>query len=157
MKKIITEKSVLANWYTLILEAEQKTSLVLNDKIESYTIFLLIRFTERAEFAKSVIAIDFLKTLNLKGQQQRNELQILGDKCLLLSGLFPEIATKKRVNVNYFMSMGQNAYQQLYYLESYRDNDQIYGQLTESFPMITKVLGAMRDISKLDNNKLYKL
>jgi len=153
MTKIITQASILASWYRIIAEAEEKIDMQLDEELESYTVFMLIRFTEKTEIGKSIIAIDFLNALSMHGTQHQQELQSIGDKCLLLSGLFPGIATKRRVDVSYFMGMGQNAYQQLNALTEH--DETLYANLTENFGEITKVLGAIRPVAKEGNHRLW--
>lgn len=147
MQKIIAHTSIIANWYALIGEAELKSDIMLSDTVENYTALLLVRFTGQAELAESIIAVDFLEALNFKGKKQREKLQMLGDKCLLLSGLFPDIAERKCVTIDYFVSMGQNAYQQRHNLGRHNQEDELYRELNENFSPIIQVLDAMRDIS----------
>jgi hypothetical protein len=41
---------------------------------------------------------------------REQSLREVGDRCLLIAGLFPALAERRRVNVRYFMDIGRSAY-----------------------------------------------
>src|SRR5437899_10481277 len=110
MSRLIIQPTEIAQWQELIKEAENSSQLVLNEELESYLVFLLIRFTGQPQLAKSVLALEFLENSRCLGQKQQEELRNVGDKCLLISGLFPGRAQRRRVKISYFVQLGQNAY-----------------------------------------------
>lgn len=70
-------------------------------------------------------------------------LRDVGDKSLLFCGLFPGMAEKKHVNLNYFSEMGQAAYLTISELHQ-RENAHLFLQLSTQFTMLQQVLQAMR-------------
>lgn len=69
-------------------------------------------------------------------------MQEVGDKCLLFSGLFPNITTKRHVKIGYFVNLGQAAYGVI----SKTKND-IYSALSEQFIPLMDVLQTIRRYS----------
>jgi len=89
MAKIILEPTTLAQWYGLVTEAEGLTEVSLVEEIESYLVFMLMRYTEDSSLSSSVLALEFLEGINGAGGESDAKLQGVGDQCLLYSGLFP--------------------------------------------------------------------
>lgn len=108
-------QNTTALWYSLVNEAQAAFPDKLEEEVESYLVFLLIRFTSKPEIASSVLALDFLHGLEETGNLQAELLRDVGDKCLLISGLFPSHAERRRVHVSYYVELGQSAYGSLGY------------------------------------------
>jgi len=143
MNNIVIEPTTTAQWQSLVCEAEASANLQLDETLESYLVFTLMRFTQRPELTSSIIALEFLDATQNQGQQQYEQLRDVGDKCLLLSGLFPLTAKRRLVSLGYFVNMGRSAYQQLH--------DKIhgfYGQLAADFVPMMDVLHAIGEINQ---------
>ncbi len=54
--KLIVHPTDLAQWHALINEAQAMRSLQLAEDLESYVVFLLMRFTSRPEIASTILA-----------------------------------------------------------------------------------------------------
>lgn len=106
---------------------------------------MLMRFTERADLVARAMALEFLDA-QTDGSQQPERLRDVGDKCLLFSGFFPQIAERRLVRVSYFVRLGRSAYNQLASLVD-READQLYGRLAQAFVPVMDVLQAMRGLS----------
>lgn len=145
MDKIILHPTETSQWHALINEAQALRNLTLSEDIESYLVFLLMRFTTQPKLAESVLAIDFFESHQLIGQQRFEQLKVLGDKCLLFSGLFPEHAERKRVKVRYFIDLGQSAYSTIS-IEEECDTRTLYSSLAQDFVVVMDVLNATREI-----------
>ncbi len=102
-----------AQWNKLVLEAEEAIHIHLDEDLESYLVFLLMRFHTRPEIAKSVMALEYLEGLQASGQVRREQMRSVGDQCLLYSGLFPQRARKSRVTIGYYVDLGRSAYRNL--------------------------------------------
>jgi hypothetical protein len=85
MDKLIIQPTAMAEWHSLVLEAEVASSLELGEELESYLVFLLLRFSARPEMAQSILALEFLQSLHTLGEKRLEQLRDLGDKCLLFS------------------------------------------------------------------------
>ncbi|MGL6030241.1 MAG: hypothetical protein ACRC0B_06015 [Legionella sp.] len=150
MKQLILHPTDLSQWHALVNEAQAATHIILNEPTESYLVFLLMRFSQGPELIESVIALDFLHAVNKPRLVQVEHLKAIGDKSLLFCGLFPGMAKRRHVNLNYFTEMGQSAYLTAGELQQ-KDQADLYFQLSSQFSTLQQVLRAMRGEYLPDN------
>lgn len=143
MSKLILHPTDTSQWHALVNEAQASTRLILNEGTESYLVFLLMRFSQTTHLLESVIAIDFLESMQLVGSRQREQLKDVGDKSLLFCGLFPGMANRRHVSLEYFSDIGQAAYLSVGDLEEAQSSN-LYYQLSEQFITMQQILQAMR-------------
>ncbi len=144
MTKILLEPTATAQWHGLVREAARACNSDLDEELESYLVFLLMRFAQRPEMARSVLALDYLR--GLQQPRQRDRLQNVGDQCLLYSGLFPQRARRRRVSLSYYVDLGRGAYLQLgESLE--RSWGRLFERLSEGFVRLRDVLQATRALN----------
>lgn len=143
MKQLILHPTDLSQWHALVNEAQAATQIILNEPTESYLVFLLMRFSQGTKLIESVIALDFLHAANKPRLVQVEYLKEIGDKSLLFCGLFPGMAKRRHVNLNYFTEMGQAAYLTAGELQQKEQAD-LYFQLSSQFNTLQQVLQAMR-------------
>lgn len=110
MNSLVLHPTAVAQWHALINDAQHTSQVLLNEELESYLVFLLVRFAGQPQMAQSVLALEFLESVSEAGRRSSEKLQEVGDKCLLFSGLFPGRAKKRRVEISYFVDLGQSAY-----------------------------------------------
>lgn len=152
MKKLILHPTDLSQWHALVNEAQVATRLILNENTESYLVFLLMRFAQATQLLESVVALDFLESMRAPGKKQVELLRDVGDKSLLFCGLFPGIADRRHVRLEYFSDMGQAAYLTVSELQE-SEWANLYFQLSEQFTKMQQILQAMRS-SYLDLNEI---
>lgn len=145
MKTLVLQPTDLAQWHTLVHEAQQACHSRLDEVLESYLVFLLMRFCDQPQLVGKVMAMEFLEAQGA-GEQQPARLRDVGDQCLLFSGLFPQLAERRLVRISYFVGIGRSAYDQLAQLVD-RQSDRLYAQLAEAFVAVMDVLQAMRGLS----------
>ena len=63
MNHIVTEPTATAQWKHLVHEAEERAHLTLNETLESYLVFTLMRFTQRPQLVNGIMALEFLNSL----------------------------------------------------------------------------------------------
>src|SRR3990167_7670565 len=107
MSKLILYPTDTCQWHALVNEAQAATQLILDENMESYLVFLLKRFSESSQWVESLVALDFLEAMQVSSRRQVELLRDVGDKSLLFSGLFPEVAAHRHVRLTYFTEMGQ--------------------------------------------------
>jgi hypothetical protein len=142
MNKLILHPTDISQWHALVNEAQASTSLVLNENTESYLVFLLMRFSQTTQLMESVIALDFLESMRASGKRQVERLRDVGDKSLLFCGLFPGMAVKRHVRLEYFSDLGQAAYLTVSELEESKSAG-LYSQLSDQFIKLQQILRAM--------------
>ncbi|MBA2709164.1 MAG: hypothetical protein H0U57_01025 [Tatlockia sp.] len=142
MKTLILHPTELSQWHALVYDAQASTSLMLNENTESYLVFLLMRFSQSSQLIESIIALDFLESLPKPRIRQAELLRDVGDKSLLFCGLFPGMAKRRHVSLDYFSDMGQAAY--FTAGEMHESQSGLYLQLSQQFLVLQQVLRAMR-------------
>jgi len=145
MSELLIHTSAIEEWLNLVSEAESAAKLQLDEEMQSYLVFLLMRFTEQPELAASVLAVEYLQSMQAQGRLGHDQLRNVGDKCLLYSGLFPERAERRRVKISYFVDLGRSAYHQLSdRLE--HSAATMYLQLADAFVSLMDILQTMRTL-----------
>lgn len=145
MKSLVLQPTETAQWHALVSEAQQACHLQLDEALESYLVFMLMRFAERPDLAAKIMALEFLGA-QARDPRQHDKLREVGDQCLLFSGLFPQIPERRLVRVSYFVHLGRGAYEQLSSIVD-RKSHRLYRRLADAFVGIMDVLQAMRGIS----------
>ena len=143
MKQLILHPTDTSQWHALVNEAQASTRMVLNENTESYLVFLLMRFSQTTQLMESVVALDFLHSMRTHGRRQIELLRDVGDKSLLLCGLFPGMASRHHVTLDYFSGLGQAAYLTVGELQEPNTAD-LYYQLSHQFLRMQQILQAMR-------------
>jgi hypothetical protein len=88
-----------------VKETQQATGYELPETLEAYVSMLLAAHMEKPDFlpthsfAKAWLTID-----PNSGAKQ------LGDTCLFVTGVFPEYACARGMNINYYVSIGKGSY-----------------------------------------------
>lgn len=141
-RALIIHPTAMAEWHTLLFEAQERCRVHLDEAMESYLVFLLMHFTQAPHVINSVLGLEFLQSLRPGAQQQLKEV---GDKCLLFSGLFPGKAAQRRVKLSYFIRLGQTAY--ALFSQQEPAQEALYGQLCQEFPRLIDVLLSLRQHS----------
>lgn len=143
MSEVVINHSETAQWYRLVNEAQAAAGTHLPEEVESYLVFLLMRFRSRPEMAGRILALDYLRGLLSAGRVRQQRLQEVGDHCLLLSGFFPQRARRLNVSVDYFVDLGQGAYQSLAALDPHQLG-RLFHELGERFVVMMDLLRRMR-------------
>jgi hypothetical protein len=135
-------------WVELVREAEQRAHTRLDEPVESYLVFLLQRHQRDSVLAGRTFALEWLEGLERVGQDRVDVLRDVGDRCLLVAGLFPRLAQRRRVTPAYYAGIGQAAYAAV--AEATRAGyAELFHQLALAFEAMRRVLcgvGMRRDL-----------
>ncbi len=143
MTKFILHPTDTSQWHALVNDAQHSFTQPLSEDLESYLVFLLMRFTNEPEATSSILAMDFLQSHDAIGQLRSEQLRNVGDKSLLYSGLFPGIANKRQVKLSYFVELGQTAYGLVSSMGEQGTAD-LYAELADNFIVLLDVLQHIR-------------
>ncbi len=161
-RTLVIEPTTTSQWHALVQEAQDAVQRHLDESLESYLVFLLIRFTNRPDIAQRILALDYLESLCQSGSVRGEKLRDVGDHCLLISGLFPQRASRRRVKISYFVEMGRSAYHELGHSLT-RATGELYNHLSQDFVSLMDVLQTMRGMeaavqtfSPLDAHDLWQ-
>ena len=145
-KKFILDSSELCQWHTLVQEAEQDYGQHLNEAMQSYLVFTLMRFAKNQQLNGQALALDYLSSHRLPVTLRNEKLRDIGDQCLLVSGLYPQSAEKRQVSVSYYVDMGRSAYHHISTVTQ-QGIAELYQQLAESFILLMDLLQTIRQYS----------
>jgi hypothetical protein len=129
-------------WHALVLEGEQKRNLALGEDLESYLVFALMRHLGDHTLASRVLALDWLSASEVPAQEGADALREVGDRCLLVAGLFPRLAERRRVDDDYFVRLGRGAYAGAA-ARTRRAEAGLFEKLVEAFHSLVDVLRAL--------------
>jgi len=152
MRRLVLHPTPTAQWHSLVCEAESVSNVFLDEELQSYLVFLLMRFLDKPGMAARILALDYIDSMLSSGQRKEEKLRDVGDVCLIHAGLFPERAKRKRVSDQYFIELGCGAYQQLSVVMEHPIAP-LYDRLSKFFLPIRDVLKAM---SNVHDNVIYK-
>src|SRR3569623_1624836 len=111
MNRLVIKANATEELQALIHEAQTAAACPLDEDMESYHVFLLMRYTERPDIATSVLALEYMHSMQLSGHLAQVRFREVGDNCLRYSVLFPERGTRRRVNGSYVVELVCGAYQ----------------------------------------------
>lgn len=133
--------SAAALWQELIREGEQRRHLALGEELESYLVFALMRHLGDGMLGARIMALEWL---NAHERPLRpDHLRDVGDRCLLIAGLFPRHAERRRVDTRYYVDLGRGAYASAA-TRAPRCERSLFDRLAEAFGSLVSVLGAIR-------------
>lgn len=145
-KKFILDSSELSQWHTLVQEAEQDYGQHLDEAMQSYLVFTLMRFANNHQLNSHALALDYLNLHHLPKSLRSEKLRDIGDQCLLVSGLYPQSTARRHVAANYYVDLGRSAYHHIS-MVTQQGVAELYQQLAESFILLMDLLQTIRQYS----------
>ena len=149
-------------WQDLVKQAADYSGVQLDEELESYLVFLLMRHLKDADLATRTMALKYLTGMQSQGDHRLEQMRDVADQCLLTSGLFPERAQRRQVTVSYYVKLGRSAYLNLSELTQ-NAIASMYMHLAESFISLMDTLQAMRcignpslELARLEPLKAYE-
>ena len=138
----------------LVESAMQRQHLSARDVTSFYLVNLLASFVhfDRSPAADAEpLGVRFVKALQEAGARQRDELRVVGDLSLFISGFFADSLTRSTIDIDYYIQLGEHAYGSLA-----RQGDGTFGgvfdELAGKFPAFVDVLGEVSERTALTSN-----
>lgn len=154
MRTLVTASTETFQWHSLITEAENASLIVLSEDAESYLVFLLSRFIAHPQITDSVLGVEYLESMHAHVRMRQYLLQEVGDKCLLMAGLFPSHSQKKLVKISYFVNLGRSAYATAGNLSPREGSRMLYTHLSQVFVSMMDVLQTTRELGNENHSQL---
>ena len=130
-------------WQSLVHEAGERLHAPLDESRESYLVFVLLRYQRDDSLLARTLALEWFAAQANVGSARADALRDVGDRCLLIAGLFPGLAERRRVGVDYFIDLGRGAYLEV--AQASRDAyAALFEQLARSYRELVRTLRAMR-------------
>jgi hypothetical protein len=149
MSTLILEPTAQALWHRALREASGAAGRTLDDALEAYLLMVLMRFAHRPEILRTIMAREYLEGMQLTGRVREERLRDVGDQCLILAGLFPGLARRRRVSTAYFVDLGRGAYGELA-ARLAQSAAGLYRELAAAFVALMDVLHALRGSHALE-------
>lgn len=130
-------------WYDLVRDGEDRVRTRLPEMIESYLVFMLQRHQGDAVIGQRVIALDWLGGQQLAGRERADALRDVGDRCLLIAGLFPGLAERRNLQPGYYAALGRTAYAEVATVTR-AGYAELFALLAQAFDTMLRVLGGLR-------------
>lgn len=130
-----------SSWYDLLVEAQKETSIFLPPSLEHYVSLLLKHYLSRLDFFEEPIGFELLACSTKPAPLIH--YQDVGDRCLIISGLFPDFVVRKNVSQGYLKKIGKSAYYQVS-LHSDKTIQPLFYRLSTQFEEISTILGHFR-------------
>lgn len=135
-------------WQALVHDAGERAGCMLDESRESYLVFVLLRHQRDAHLLARTQALEWLHAQSLAGTPREDALRDVGDRCLLIAGLYPALAQRRRVTAEYFTDIGRSAY--LAIADAGRSAyAALFAQLAASYAELVSILRALRADARL--------
>jgi len=149
MSQVQTEQTATAQWQNLVRDAARFNGVNLDEELESYLVFLLMRYMQEPSLASKVVALEYLNGVQAQGCEREEMMRDVGDQCLLFSGLFPKLAERRLVKISYYVNIGRSAYLNLSELTQAALAN-MYNNLSQSFVILMDTLQAIRNMNSTE-------
>jgi hypothetical protein len=135
--------TALALWQDLVVQGETKAGIRLSETTESYLVFLLMQHLRDGALAGRTLALEWLAALERVGTARAEQLREVGDRSLLIAGFYPGLAARRRVTPEYYLRMGQRAYDGA--ADAARRSERpLFAELAGAAGALVRVLAALR-------------
>lgn len=131
-------------WQALVRDGSARGGCRLDEVSESYLVFVLLRHQRDAHLLARTQALEWLHAQGQTGRLRADALRDVGDRCLLIAGLYPALAERRRVTLDYFVDLGRGAYREV--AEASRNAyGELFAQLAARYRELVQALRALRD------------
>lgn len=159
-ERILVGKTAHEWFREMVADALSHRKLEVQEVTEFYLVNLLAGFLERERlFVEQAdgsvldepLALILLRALQADRRTRAASLRRLGDTALFVSGFFGDSLARTHVDVGYYISMGERAYESL--AESERAQGDLFGELAERFPQFVDLFAEIAELSDLRSNR----
>ena len=154
-RQVIISKDLGEFFRQEVTEARSDLGVKLTELTEYYLVRLLCDFSRRDSSptpGQEHLALLYKRALEASLAERAQLLKTLGDLALYVSGFFAESLERSLVDLDYYISMGGNAYSNLSSIVAAQRNGQtfaeLYYQLARNFTELVDVLNQIADRSR---------
>ena len=144
----LTTGTTTQMWQALIRDAGQRIHTRLDEATESYLVFTLLRHSRDGWLTSRTLALELLDGFDQMATLRQERLRDVGDRCLLIAGLFHGQARRRRVSEDYYVDLGRCAYGELA-IDGRNTLASLYHSLVAQFARLVGVLRHVRPASSL--------
>lgn len=137
-------------------EACSNLSHPLEDDLEFYLVNLLCEYIHPSKIKDidTPLALQLKDALETEMEERRLRIyKMLGDTSLYLAGYFQGYFNRKVFDINYYISMGANAYLEASEVESTAHLASIYAELSQRFGNLVEIIATVADSCAMSDHK----
>ncbi len=159
-ERILVGKSAHEWFREMVADVLGQRQLRVQEVTEFYLVNLLAGFLEKERLfveepdgtvTAEPLALILLRALASERRARAAQLKRLGDTALFVSGFFGDSLARSRVDVDYYIAMGERAYGAL--AESERGLDALYEELSGRFGEFVDLFAEIAELSDLRSNR----
>ncbi len=130
-------------WHQLLNEGSIRTGTTLDDATQSYLVCALMRHLGDPHLMSRVYCVDWIEAQAQEAEERVDSLRDIGDRCLIIAGMYPNFAASRNVPNSYFAQTGKAAYAEIARCGTHADSP-LFEKLSDIFPVITLVLESLQ-------------
>lgn len=142
-------------FHNQVTEACQELQTALDKDLEFYIVNLLCTYIDPPDletFLSRPLALQLKQALESSHNDQFKLLKNMGDRSLYFAGFFQEYFTSKSIDVNYYISMGSNAYMRISETQPDSSFASIYKGLCRTFSQLVEVISVVADRNHINQD-----
>lgn len=133
-----------SHWYALMNRAQAASDFYVQPDIENYLVYMLTCLSNDFDFVPYRTTLYGHEAMSTTKKQSRlQDVRLIGEQSLVVSGLFPDHARRTGIPLLYLMDKGRNAYREL--ANAFPGNF-IYAYVCRYFINIVDVLQQLAEI-----------
>jgi hypothetical protein len=161
-EQIFFGRSAQEYFRELILDGLSHRRLKIQEVTEYYLVNLLAGFLESEKLfverpdgttEAEPLALILLRALSAGRQERYQELKRLGDTSLFVSGFFGDSLSRSLIDVDYYIAMGERAYDALKDSRGPNGLADLYGELADRFEQFVDLFAEIAELSNLKSNR----
>ena len=132
--------------FDVVKDTSAKRGYDLPEPIEAYVVMLLATHVDKPDFLPDAFGTTLLKLKN------SSEAKQLGDTCLFVAGVFPNIGERKGLKRRYYQDIGSTSYEMVAEVQ----NPELFSTLATHFNFLSEFIEVTVNSSKLQNYNLFR-
>jgi len=133
-------------WQQLVRESESRQHVLLGEELQAYLVFALMRHLRDHDLVDRAMGQEWLRAH--EGPMVAERLRDVGDQCLLIAGLYPELAQRRLVDEDFYVGLGRSAYSRAARRARTAERP-LFALLVDGFHSLRIVLRSMRQADAL--------
>jgi len=133
-------------FYDVVKDTQKRTGLDLPHHVEAYVVMLLSDFVDRDDFPPETSFAEMFLTIRSDHQAKQ-----LGDTCLFVSGVIPDLKKHRGINRRYYQDLGSTSYDM-----ASKMNQELFPVLSKHFVFLSEFIETAIHSSKDVQNILFR-
>ncbi len=140
----------------LVLTALKNQEVSVDPDVEYYLVAVLTKYMQAENLQKlsdDPLAIVYHKAMHAGIQERTQLLKEIGDFSLYISGFFSDSLNRKLIDIDYYMTMGGQAYKLISRTFAKSIMSNLFIDLSDRFPTFTDIFAEVSDSAFAHNNR----